>query len=257
MTSRVAILIAVVLVTTAPVSPAAAYTTGGSDSGHEFIFNRVERILRNDGYSRYADWTKNNLSHLKDGSYKADHSADLFGIPFSASNHYMDRWGNGLFYMFMAAGDLADLFVEAAFVAWYSGDRNAAATLLGAVCHLVQDATVPHHACLTPWDWHSQYESKFDTYTDKDSLDNPTALTALSGGHYNWDWRWWRYPWDRVQQCADYSDGYLKYVNGLNHEWYRWWETDDDPWKVAKEMSPYAQRETAGLIAWFLWMVGY
>lgn len=252
-------------------APTAAYTTAWPASsvanvsgGHEAIFLVGEKILRNDGKLRAADWAQKYLPDMLYGSSVADHALDVGGIPLAAANHYMDGlgrgllwtpgfWGLGIFpywgFVPTPAGDLANSALRRAIAAWAVKDYHTAAQYLGIVCHLIQDASVPHHATLDPLNKHSEYESWCNDYMEDELTD------ATTGGYYSRDW--WYTPWSRVRDMAATAANYKDYVDGWNPAWWCPWVVKDDRKKAANALIPRAQRATAGMIDQFLWTVNY
>lgn len=221
---------------------------------HNYFFDQAETILRNDRYWTAADWTRTYLDDLQDGSHWADWGGgNAFGIPWSAYNHYCNPWGWGMPGA-LSAAQLADIAFDAAIYQWSRGRYSDAAFALGVACHMVQDATVPHHSNVTCLDGHSWYERRCDNYADPWHR-RYNAVTVISGGRY--DWRWNKLPSQWVLECAAQSQPLLPRCNQRNPTWWWPWETRDDTVYVASRMMPLAQRETAGLIAWFLWRVRY
>lgn len=225
---------------------------------HNALIEQAAVILSNDGRSRYADWTNTYLADLQAGSEWADLGLGTFGgVPWNAATHYCDPWGRGLFigsWYLPSGATVANQFMVYAASAWVLGDRHAAAKYLGVVCHLVEDMTVPHHSNCTPFFGHSSYEGKCSDWSDPSSS-RYASMMATSGGLYDFNALKSAGSW--VLESTGASYGLFPLCDTLNPTWLTWWIVKDDLPKVAKQMMPFAERKTAGAIAWFLWMAGY
>jgi len=105
---------------------------------HKFIMLQAIEILKNDGYKPEYDFFRQYAGALNQGVYWADQD-------FKSSNHfYHVIKGKGLY-------GRSDLLTEcrkyygSALNYYDAGDIQKAMFYLGASCHLIQDATVPHH----------------------------------------------------------------------------------------------------------------
>lgn len=106
---------------------------------HKFINIQAIQILHNDGYKEAADFYRKNVKALNEGVTWADQD-------FKSSNHFYHlRKERGL-YGFSNALIEAEKYLNMAQKFLAEGKEvNKALFYLGASCHLVQDATVPHH----------------------------------------------------------------------------------------------------------------
>lgn len=229
-----------------------------NSDAHDAIIEQSALILRNDGRVRFASWTDTYQTDLEDGSEWADLGLGTFGgIPWNAATHYCDPSGRGLFVgaAYLPSGaTVANQYMTLALAAWALGDRHAAAWRLGVVCHLVEDMTVPHHSNCTPLFGHSGYESKCSDWCDSSSTRYGSVMVT-SGGLYDFNPLKSAGTWVIESSTASY--GLFPYVDTLNPTWLTWWIVKDDQLRVAKQMMPLAERKTAGVVAWFLWMVAY
>ena len=175
---------------------------------HQFIMDRIPIILQNDGYTFLSDFLTPYLNQMKYGSMRADQTL------WDSREHYMDPYSHGGYLLFKSAGQLADERFDAAIGHWLSGDRGGAFYDLGWSVHLVQDLTVPHHAAVTAFNYHSEYEQWV--------YDNQNGYVVSSGGIYSFS----SYvpghydsesdPFDWVDYNAHFSIDYYPWVDGQN-----------------------------------------
>lgn len=105
---------------------------------HKFINIQAIQILNNDGYTEASKFYKKYVKPLNEGVTWADQD-------FKSSNHfYHVTKGKGL-YGFSDALTECKKYYNCAVRFLEAGDVNKAMFYLGASCHLIQDATVPHH----------------------------------------------------------------------------------------------------------------
>jgi len=163
------------------VNTVTAYKSGIPAGTHWFIFDRAKVILKNDGYTSYADFLdsvepSSGLTYLEIMIKGSEEHDDLI----SAREHYMDPMDHKGLWFFgfqKSAGTLAKERFDTAVLQWRSGNYYDAMYNLGWAAHLVQDVTVPHHAWTTYQDWHSQYEDWVK--------DNGYLYAIDSGGTYS------------------------------------------------------------------------
>ncbi len=228
------------------VAPVSAYGTGsgGTDDPHDWITDQALVVLGADGYTTIRDeiQTSTYLAKIKQGSYDADHGSDILGIPVTASEHYHNpdsHLGLWLVIRFKSAATYAQENFEKAVKYYKNGDKANAYYYLGFALHVLQDLTVPHHAALTPFNQHSEYEAHI--YNHKSYVTGVTSGGRYTlpnvADHYNDDSAW---GW--VDYNSHQSIGYYSYVNGGS----------DDNWDyVASMMLPLAVRTSAGFLRFF------
>jgi phospholipase C len=118
---------------------------------HEFCNRQALSILRNDGFTQYADFFMRYLPELNLGVYWADKG-------WKNVHHYFEPCtGKGL-WQFTHAIDNFNLYYQTALSTLEQYDFKKAAFFLGAAAHLVQDLCVPHHARAKLFCGHKQYE---------------------------------------------------------------------------------------------------
>jgi len=222
----------------AAAPPGSSYTEsppiGAPASTHQWIFDRAVDILAADGFSGLADWMDGAfLEEMKRGTIRADRTL------VDSGDHYHDPWTHAGLAGFRDAADLASEEFGFAAAAWSAGDRLGAAYHLGWAAHLVADATVPHHARLTPLDYHAEYEAFVSANRESAAVDSGGNYTVefLAGHHEDtWD------PWDWVDGNAHRS-----------HDWFPNVSTGDPAdFRAAMDvLLPIAQRTTAGFVHMF------
>lgn len=121
-------------------------------STHQILMDRIPDVLEADGFDDLARYLKENIATLKAGTVHADWTL------LESGNHYLDPYTRAGLPGFRSAEELARDHTLAAESAWKQGDHWKALESLGRVLHLVQDLTVPHHARLTAFDSHVEYE---------------------------------------------------------------------------------------------------
>lgn len=210
----------------------------GGQTTHQFIMDRIPIILQNDGYTFLSDFLTPYLNQMKYGSMRADQTL------WDSREHYMDPYSHGGYLLFKSAGQLADERFDAAVGHWLSGDRGGAFYDLGWSVHLVQDLTVPHHAAVTAFNYHSEYEQWV--------YDNQNGYVVSSGGIYSFS----SYvpghydsesdPFDWVDYNAHFSIDYYPWVDGQNGQ------SGNDYDYAVSALLPRAQRTSAGFVYMFL-----
>lgn len=105
---------------------------------HKFIMIQAVEILRNDGYEEEYNFFRKHVRFLNAGVTWADQD-------FKSSNHfYHITREKGLYGFSNALTECKKYYGRS--VSYLSlGDIEKALFYFGAACHLVQDATVPHH----------------------------------------------------------------------------------------------------------------
>ncbi len=105
---------------------------------HKYIIIKSIEVLKNDGYMEECIFYKKYIKNLNEGVTWADQD-------FKSSNHfYHPEKERGLYGRSDALTECRKYYQHA--LNYYdAGDIQKAMFYLGASCHLVQDATVPHH----------------------------------------------------------------------------------------------------------------
>ena len=223
--------------------PAEAYTEWDSlsteNSTHQFLFDQIPIILSSDGHAGVADFIGGrNLMRMKLGSIRADETL------WDSREHYMDPQTHDGLVGFKSAGQLGAERFDAAVSDWIAGNKDNAFYNLGWATHLVQDLTVPHHAALTPLDYHADYEQWV--------FDHRHDYPADSGGIYDFDsylpghYESESNPFDWVDYNAHYAIQFFEDVNGENGQ------GGNDYDYAAASLLPRAQRTSAGFLIMFL-----
>lgn len=105
---------------------------------HKYIILQAVEILKNDGLSKEYEFFKKYIKNINEGVTWADQD-------FKSSNHFYHlEKGRGL-YGFSDALTECSKYYNHAINYFDAGDIQKAMFYFGAACHLVQDATVPHH----------------------------------------------------------------------------------------------------------------
>jgi PKD repeat protein len=232
-------LLAALLALLASAPPTQAYheepPLGSPLSTHQWIFDRAIDILAADGHPGLADFIDGAfLEEMKRGTIRADRTL------IDSGDHYHDPWTHAGLPAFRDAADLSAEEFRFAVDAWTAGDPLGAAFHLGYAAHLVADATVPHHARLTPLNFHTEYEAFVnDNKALAAVFDNGTyAFNGTLASHYENETD----PWDWVDANAHVS-----------YAWFAVASTGDPAdFRAAMDvLLPIAQRTTAGYILMF------
>jgi len=179
---RIVVILLLTGTLTLPLNVNLAFAwSSGSTRTHQFIFRQAKEILRNDGYTRIADFL-NSLDPYSGLTYleimiKGSEEHDTL---IEARQHYMDPMdhkGLNLLGYQKSAGTLSQERFKAAVSYWQSGDHYNAMYNLGWATHLLQDVNVPHHAWTTYLYGHSNYEGWADS--------NKYSYAVYSGGIYS------------------------------------------------------------------------
>jgi phospholipase C len=118
---------------------------------HEFCNRQALQILRNDGFTLYADFLRQFQQELNLGVYWADKG-------WKNIHHYYEPGsGRGLWH-FATALDQFEAYYRLALAALRQADPRKAVFWVGAAAHMTQDLCVPHHARAKLLDGHKQYE---------------------------------------------------------------------------------------------------
>lgn len=120
---------------------------------HQALMEQMLEVLEADGNVDLASYLSQNVATLKAGTFRADWTL------VDSGDHYIDPFTGEGFPGFRSAGELARLHAQDAETFWTEGDHWSALEALGRVLHLIQDLTVPHHARLTPFEFHLAYET--------------------------------------------------------------------------------------------------
>lgn len=213
-------------------SPASGYeesdTVGGGRSTHQTLMDRILNVLEADGHTDLARYLRENLATLKTGTVRADWTL------IDSGNHYMDPFtGEGL-PGFRSAGELARIHVREAETFWRGGDHWSAIEALGRILHLIQDLTVPHHARLTPRDFHAEYERWVTDHIKRLPLPEEGIYELNGSEDYPRD----PYPWLVAAGLASYP--LFALVDGAD-------KSDGDDYEAAaRELVPLAVALSAG-----------
>lgn len=106
---------------------------------HKFINIQAIQILHNDGYEEAAEFYRKNVKALNEGVTWADQD-------FKSSNHfYHIKKEKGLYGFSNALAEAKKYHNMAGKFLNVEEDLTKSMFYLGASCHLIQDATVPHH----------------------------------------------------------------------------------------------------------------
>lgn len=131
---------------------------------HEFCNEQAIKILKQDGFTVYADILTAYKKEINLGVIWADR--DWKNI----SHYYIPGSGRGLWRFSSAAMDYKEYFQRALTYARYK-DYEKAAFYLGAAAHLVQDMCVPHHARGVLFQGHKQFEGWAETNRELYAVD--------------------------------------------------------------------------------------
>lgn len=191
---------------------------------HEFCNQQALSILRNDGFSNYADLLHPYMAELNLGVYWADKD-------WKNVHHYFEPCtGKGL-WQFTNAVDNFNMYYELALRATKLHNFKKAVFFLGAASHLVQDLCVPHHAKAKLLSGHKAYEGWAQERYDK--------YAAQTQGFYNEG---------RPAASLLVSNAYMA------ADFFDWVKHDGDYTlydKATSVLLPQAQRTTAGLFRHF------
>ncbi|GIM29545.1 phospholipase C [Clostridium polyendosporum] len=105
---------------------------------HKYINMQAIHILNNDGYEDAAQFFKENIKPLNEGAVWADQD-------FKSINHFFHYSEERGLYGFSNALDEGVRYNREAIRNIKRENLNKALFFVGAVAHLIQDATVPHH----------------------------------------------------------------------------------------------------------------
>jgi Zinc dependent phospholipase C. len=191
---------------------------------HEFCNRQALQILRNDGFTRYADFLQQYQQELNRGVYWADEG-------WKNIHHYYEPCsGRGLWH-FAGALDNFAAYYRMALYALRQGDQSRAAFFIGAAAHLVQDVCVPHHARAKLLDGHKHYE----VWAANRYADYAVAAQGVYGEG--------REPGWLLTVNAGAAADFLDLVTG---------EAGEPGYhRATTVLLPMAQRATAGLLARF------
>jgi phospholipase C len=234
---RVCAVVAIAIASVASQAGSYVETDGVSVSlsTHQFIFWQAFEILGNDGYPELSGYISAELfANLAMGSVRADETL------WDSREHYHHPDSHEGFLDFRSAGELCQEHWNNAIQYWDAGNRYAAAYELGWATHAVADLTVPHHATLTPFDEHSEYEGWVNDHK-LDFTVNNNGIYAFDGdlpGHYSDEGN----PSHWVDYNAHEAIDWFSYVNGGG---------DDDFRLAASILMQRAQRTTAGFFLQF------
>lgn len=209
---------------------------GSEGSTHQFLMDQAVAILEGDGHVEIARWLRGAfLEEMRRGTIRADRTL------VDSREHYHDPWTHTGLAGFRSAGELATEQFDLAVARWFAGDRVGAGFHLGWAAHMVQDLTVPHHARLTPLNYHAEYE----TYV----LANQASAAVVSNGSYEFPTK---LP-GHFEDEADPSD----WVDYSAHRGYDRFSDvsfgDPNGFRQAMgDLLPAAQRTTAGFVLMFL-----
>lgn len=118
---------------------------------HKAINRQSLVILKNDGFTDSYNFFSKYINQLNLGTVWADQ--DL-----KSSNHFYNPEKKRGLYGNSNALKEASAYYTKALTFWYKKDINRSIFSLGAVCHLVQDMTVPQHVSIKLLKNHRRYE---------------------------------------------------------------------------------------------------
>ncbi|HBS58698.1 MAG TPA: phospholipase [Firmicutes bacterium] len=118
---------------------------------HEFCNRQAMLILRNDGFTPYADFFLQHTKELNLGVSWADKG-------WKNVHHYFDPCSGKGLWTSAGAIESFKIYYQMASAAATQSDLNKAVFFLGAAAHLVQDLCVPHHARAKLFCGHQHYE---------------------------------------------------------------------------------------------------
>ncbi|NMB32633.1 MAG: phospholipase [Clostridium sp.] len=139
---------------------------------HKFINFQALEILKNDGYVDAYCFFSDYIEEINKGVVWAD-------LDIKSVNHFYNPDKKRGLYGNSNALTLATDYYDKAKEHWHRDMLDVSMFYLGAVVHLIQDMTVPHHANIRLLDSHRQYEK----YIRRMYLDMPKFL-ANEGGYY-------------------------------------------------------------------------
>lgn len=188
---------------------------------HEFCNRQGLRILRSDGFTRYADFLELFGKELDCGVYWADQG-------WKNVHHYFDPMtGKGLWHFASARQQFA-VYYRMALFSLRRMELGRAVFLLGAAAHLVQDMCVPHHARAKMLDGHKQYEAWVEKRFCGYAVEN--------GGIYGEGRAACSLLYANATVAADYFDAVKLAEDGASYH------------KATEILLPLAQRTTTGLL---------
>ncbi|MFU0825223.1 zinc dependent phospholipase C family protein [Clostridium sp.] len=105
---------------------------------HKYINNKALELLKNQGYVRQYKCYSIYIDSINDGVVWADQD-------FKSTNHFYHLTEKRGLYGFSNLLDECRYYHTLSFRYLEHGDVAMSMFYLGAACHLIQDATVPHH----------------------------------------------------------------------------------------------------------------
>ena len=191
---------------------------------HKFINMQAVQILNNDGYTEAAAFYKKNIKALNEGVVWADQD-------FKSTNHFYHITKEKGLYGFSNAMVEALKYYNMSYSQLKDNkDMNLAMFYLGASCHLVQDATVPHHVNNKLLKKHRQFE----LWIIKRLL-NDYSFAVESGVI--------RYP-----EIEDYIKENAQVAFDAHEEYDDIFEIEEKYYNISTRILTQAQRSTAGYL---------
>lgn len=118
---------------------------------HKYINMMAMNILKNENYIEEYEFIKKHIKCINEGVTWADSD-------FKSSNHfYHVKSGKGLYGFSNALSEMKKYY-NMALEKYKAGDTENSLCYLGAACHLIQDATVPHHVNKDLLNHHRKFE---------------------------------------------------------------------------------------------------
>lgn len=193
-------------------------------SVHKYIIYNSINILKNENYKKEYIFYKRYEYYLNKGATWADQD-------FKSSNHfYHYKKGIGI-YGFSNALDESYKYYNKAINYIKLGDIKTATFYIGAVCHLVQDVTVPQHVNNKLLNNHRNFE----LWIIKEVLNDPIKFRTNRGIIY-------------FDNLKDYIKSNAKFANDTNYK-YRFIKDKNLRYeKISKDILERAQQSTAGIL---------
>ncbi len=118
---------------------------------HKYINLQAIEILKDEGYKEEYEFFKAHIKWINEGVTWADQD-------FRSRNHFFHAQNEKGLYGFSDSLSELKKFYNKALGYNTAGDTRNAIYYFGAACHLVQDATVPHHASNSLLKKHREFE---------------------------------------------------------------------------------------------------
>ena len=215
---------------------------------HEGITQRIEGILRGDGYEDYANTYFRYLEKIKQGVEEAD---AYWWVRLFHGHHAVTH--KSFLDLDRSAGDLANEHFSYAQDYCFFGQPEDAMQSLGIALHMVMDLTVPHHAAIALTPSHDDYEALVN-YLFELHQEIPEYFPWIEvegGGIYT-------FGSEPAHYTSDTAFGWIDYAAHISINYYPWVKSSvSDPYFapkvviVAEDLVPLAQRLSAGFAKFF------